>query len=152
MSAEQNRAIVKRIYREFIDELDPGAADELLAADITLHGVAAFGEGSGREEVKQGFSAFLSGFAERRTEVEDVIVEGDRIVARHTHHLKHVNEVFGVPPTGRRLSVWGIDMFRVEDGRIAEWWVIDDNLGMMQQMGIFPPPRKQEAGGASSAG
>jgi predicted SnoaL-like aldol condensation-catalyzing enzyme len=90
MSAEQSKAIVCRIYKEYLDELDPAAADELLAVDVVLHGVRAFGEGSGRENVKQGFSAFLSGFAERRTEVEDLIVEGDLIVARHTHHLNHV--------------------------------------------------------------
>ena len=76
MSAEQNEAIVRRIYKEHIDELDPSVADELLAADVVLHGVRAFGEGSGRESVKQGFSAFLSGFAERHTDVEDLITEG----------------------------------------------------------------------------
>jgi predicted SnoaL-like aldol condensation-catalyzing enzyme len=90
MSAEQNKAIVRRIYKEYLDELDPAAADELLADDVVLHGVRAFGEGSGREELMQGFSAFLLGFAERRTEVEDLIAEGDLIVARHTHHLNHV--------------------------------------------------------------
>jgi predicted ester cyclase len=138
MSAEQNKAIVSRIYKEYLDELDPAAADELLADDVVLHGTRAFGEGSGREELKQGFSAFLSGFAERRTEVEDLIAEGDLIVARHTHHVKHVNEVFGIAPTGKQLSVWGIDIFRIEDGKIAEWWTIDDNMGMMEQLGAFP--------------
>jgi predicted ester cyclase len=151
MSAEQNEAIVSRFYKEFLDELDAAAADELLADDVVLHGVRAFGEGSGREIVKEGFSAFLSGFAERHTEVEELIVEGNRVVARHTHHLKHVNEVFGIAATGQQLSVWGIDIFRFENGRIAEWWVIDDNLGMMEQMGVFPPPGEQP-GGTSSAG
>jgi predicted ester cyclase len=140
MSAEHNEAIVRRIYSEYLDELDPSAADELLDADVVLHGVGAFGEGYGRENVKEGFSAFLSGFAERHTDVEDVIAQGDRVVVRHTHHLKHVDEVLGIPPTGQRLSVWGIDIFRIEDGRIAEWWVIDDNMGMMQQMGIIAGP------------
>jgi len=105
-----------------------------------LHGVRAFGGGSGRDEVKQGFSAFLSGFAERHIEVEDVIADGDRVVARHIHHLKHVDEVFGILPTGQQLSVWGIDIFRLENEQIAEWWVIDDNLGMMQQLGAIPGP------------
>ncbi len=150
MSAEQNKAIVRRIYKEYLDELDPAAADELLADDVVLHAVRAFGEGAGRETVKEGFSAFLSSFDERHTEVEDLIAEGDRIVARHTHHLKHVNEVFGIPPTDQQLSVWGIDIFRLENGRIAEWWVLDDNLGMMEQMGVFPPPGEQP-GGTSSA-
>jgi predicted ester cyclase len=138
MSAEQNKAIVRRIYKEYLDELNPAAADELLAADVVVHGARAFGEASGRENVKQGFSSFLSGFAERRTEVEDLVAEGDRIVARHTHYAKHVNEVFGIPPTGQQLSVWGIDIFRIENGKIVEWWVIDDTLGMMQQMGAIP--------------
>ncbi len=131
MSAEQNKAIVHRTYKEYLDELDPAAADELLADDVVVYAVRAFGEGSGRENVKEAFSAFLSGFAERHTDVEDLIAEGDRIVARHTHHLKHVNEVFGIPPTGQQLSVWDIDIFRFENGKIAEWWTIDDNLGTM---------------------
>jgi predicted ester cyclase len=146
MPAEENKAIVRRIYEEYLDELDPAAADELLAADVVLHGVGAFGEGSGRDNVKKGFGAFLPGFADRHTNVEELIAEGDRVVARHTHHLKHVDEVFGIPPTDQRLTVWGIDIFRFENGQIAEWWVIDDNLGMMQQMGVFPPPGVQPGG------
>ena len=144
MSAEHNKAIVRRIYKEYLDELDPAAADELLADDVVLHAVRAFGEGSGRENIKEGFSAFLSSFAERHTDVEDLIAEGDRIVARHTHHLKHVNDVFGIPPSGKRLSVWGIDIFRFEDGKVAEWWIIDDNLGMMEQLGAIPNPGQSE--------
>jgi predicted ester cyclase len=144
MSAEHNEASVRRLYKEYIDELDPSAADELLAADVVLHGVRAFGDGYGRDEVKEGFSAFLSGFAERRTDVEDLIVAGDRVVARHTHHLKHVNEVFGIPPTDQQVSVWGIDIFRFENGQIAEWWVIDDGSGMMQQLGAIPEPGLSE--------
>jgi steroid delta-isomerase-like uncharacterized protein len=144
MSAEQNKAIVRRIYKEYLDELDPAAADELLADDVVLHGVRAFGEGYGRETVKEGFSAFLSSFAERHTDVEDLIAEGDRIVARHTHHLRHVNEVYGIPPTGKQLSVWGIDIFRFENGKIVEWWIIDDNLGMMEQLGAIPNPGQSE--------
>jgi steroid delta-isomerase-like uncharacterized protein len=144
MSGEQNKAIVRRIYKEYLDELDPKAADELLADDVVLHAVRAFGEGSGREELKQGFSAFLSSFAERHTDVEDLIAEEDRVVARHTHHLKHVNEVYGIPPTGQQLSVWGIDIFRFENGQVSEWWIIDDNLGMMQQLGAIPEPGQSE--------
>jgi predicted ester cyclase len=144
MSAEQNKAIVRRIYKDYLDELDPTAADELLADDVVLHGARAFGEGFGREELKQGFSAFLSSFAERHTDVEDLIAQGDRIVARHTHHVKHVNEVFGIAPTGKQLTVWGIDIFRIENGKIAEWWTIDDNLGMMEQLGAIPEPGQSE--------
>ena len=76
MSAQHNEASVRRIYKEYLDELDPSAADELLAADVVLHGVRAFGDGYGRDEVKEGFSTFLSGFAERHTDVEDLITEG----------------------------------------------------------------------------
>ena len=141
MSAEHNKAIVRRIYKEYLDELDPATADELLADDVVLHAVRAFGEGAGRETVKEGFSAFLSSFAERHTEVEGLIVEGEQVVARHTHRLKHVNEVYGIAPTGKQLSVWGIDIFRFENGKIAEWWIIDDNLGMMEQLGAIPQPR-----------
>ena len=145
MSAGQNnKTIVRRIYEEYLDELDPAAADELLADDVVLHAVRAFGEGAGRETVKEGFSAFLSSFAERHTDVEDLIAEGDRIVARHTHHLKHVNEVYGIAPTGKQLSVWGIDIFRFENGKIAEWWIIDDNLGLMEQLGAIPNPGQSE--------
>ena len=145
MSAEHNKAIVRRIYKEYLDELDPAAADELLADDVVLHAVRAFGEGSGRENIKEGFSAFLSGFAERHTEVEDLIVEEERVVARHTHHLKHANDVFGILPSGKRLSVWGIDIFRFEDGKVAEWWIIDDNLGMIEQLGAIPQPGQSTA-------
>jgi steroid delta-isomerase-like uncharacterized protein len=73
--------------------------------------------------------------------VEDVLVDGDRVVLRHAHHGTHRGPFMGLPPTGTRLDFQGVEIFRLqEDGRIAESWHIDDNLRLMQQLGAVPAP------------
>lgn len=140
MSSDDNIAMLRRLYAEFLDNGDENAADEILDPDIVIHGVAPFGTATGREVIKQGFRMFLSGFDERHTDVEDLVAEGDQIASRHTHHMRHVREALGIPATGKQVAVSGMDIFRIEDGKIAEWWVLDDTLGMLQQLGAIPVP------------
>jgi predicted ester cyclase len=96
--------------------------------------------GLDREGWKEFSRPFVSGFSERRLAVEDLVAEGDEVVARMTFSGRHTGEFFGVAPTGRRVRFTGIVWFRIAEGKIVKHWGEFDALGLMQQLGIMEQP------------
>jgi predicted ester cyclase len=74
--------------------------------------------------------------------VHDVIAEGDKVAARWTLTATHKGEFQGIPPTNKKLTLWGINIDRVAGGKFVEGWVSFDMLSMMQQLGLAPTPKK----------
>ena len=70
--------------------------------------------------------------------MEDLIADGDRVVARVTTGGTHGGEFMGAPATGKRISVQEVDIFRIENGKIAEAWAAVDFFGMLTQLGLLP--------------
>ena len=70
----------------------------------------------------------------------ETITEGDLVVIRWECGGTHTGNLMGVPASGNEVRVTGIDLFRIEDGQIAELWQEQDVLGMMQQIGALPLP------------
>jgi steroid delta-isomerase-like uncharacterized protein len=118
-------------------------ADELLAPDYVMHFPGAPASVD-REGHKQLVMMFRTGFPDWNETVEDVIAEGDKVVIRVTGRGTHEGEFQGIPPTGNRVTATGVGIGRIEDGRIAETWAEYDALGMMQQLGVIPPPGEPE--------
>ena len=83
---------------------------------------------------------FRSAIPDLRVVVEDIIAEGDKVAVRYTLEGTHEGELFGVPPTGKRVSIKSISVERVSDGKIIEHWRVTDSLDMMQQLGAIPTP------------
>ena len=82
---------------------------------------------------------FVAAFGQTFT-LEEVIAEGDRVVVRWTGSGTHVGEFMGIPPTGRSFTIAGIDIHRIEGGRMAEHWHVVDQLSLLQQLGLIPQP------------
>ncbi len=139
MSAEENKAIMRRYFSVF-EQGNIDLLDELLAPDYTNHTPATPDLPTGPEGVKGVVSMFRGGMPDLRVVVEDMIAEGDKVATRYTLEGTHEGELFGVPPTGQRLSIKSFTAERVSEGKIREHWRVSDNLDMMQQLGIFPPP------------
>lgn len=135
MSTETNKAIVRRYFDQVLDEQQHDLAEEFLAENIELHGS---GLAPGLEVVQQWLTMFAAAFPDGHYTVEDVVAEGDRVVARTTFNGTHKDEMQGIPATGKAVSVPSITIFRLDNGKIAEGWLINDNLGMMQQLGVIP--------------
>ena len=76
--------------------------------------------------------------------IEDMLAEGEKVATRYTLEGTHGGELFGVPPTGKRLSIKSMTIERVSEGKIREHWRVTDTLGMMQQLGVVPEPGQQE--------
>ena len=95
----------------------------------------------GKEGVKQMFRMYRAAFPDLRMEVEDVLVSGDKVVARVRATGTQQGEFMGMPATGKSVDVQLIDIIRFgEDGLAREHWGVFDALGMMQQLGAVPTP------------
>jgi predicted ester cyclase len=71
--------------------------------------------------------------------IEDMIVEGNKVVTRATVQGTHKNDFMGIAPTGKQFTMTGIWIYYIADGKIIEDWEVLDQLGMMQQLGAIPP-------------
>jgi steroid delta-isomerase-like uncharacterized protein len=120
------------------DNLD--LVDELLGVDYVNHSPGFPGQPTGPEGVKAVVAMFRSAMPDLRVIIDDMFAAGDRVAVRYTIEGTHDGELFGVPPTGRRLSIKSIGVERVSDGKIREHWRVTDTLDMMQQLGVIPRP------------
>jgi len=139
MSTEDNKALVNRYFNAAWNQGNPAVIDELFAANFHAHNPGVPNGGS-REGFKQFNSVFRSAFPNLRISQDDVIAEGDQVVTRFTVHGTHQGELQGIPPTGKQMTITGIEIVRVSGGKIVEAWVEFDQLGMLQQLGVVPTP------------
>jgi steroid delta-isomerase-like uncharacterized protein len=142
VSAEENKDIVRRFWGVW-EEGNIDLVDELLAPDYINHSPATPDQPTDPEGVKAVVGMFRSGMPDLRVVVEDMIAEGDKVAVRYTLEGTHEGELFGVPPTGQRLSIKSISIEQVSDGKIREHWRITDTLDMMQQLGVVPEPEQE---------
>ena len=81
---------------------------------------------------------FLKAFPDLHLTVEDMIAEGDKVVTRFTSRGTQTGAFMGIPPTGKQVTVSSIVIARIADGKIVEEWGLDDQMGMLQQLGVIP--------------
>jgi steroid delta-isomerase-like uncharacterized protein len=126
MSDVDTKAIVRRFLDELVNAGRPDAAPEILAADHVLHPF------DGSEPIRGGtvFAKLIAGirvsFPDWHNTLDDLVAERDRVAFRYTEGGTHRGEFDGIAATGRAVVVRGIDIVRIEDGRIAETWVSTD--------------------------
>jgi steroid delta-isomerase-like uncharacterized protein len=138
--SKENKAIARRFYEEFANQGNQSVAEELVAADMVDHNPLSPEIAPGLEGLKQTFAMFRSGFPDLTLTVEDQIAEGDKVVSRLTFRGTNKGEVMGIPATGKTVIMEVVDILRIENGRLAERWGQSDTMGMMQQLGVVPPP------------
>ena len=132
MSAEENKALVRRFVEEFWSRGNLAAADELMAADATIHQPEV-----GNVAGLKAFNTMMrNAFPDWYSTPEELIAEGDRVAARLTGRGTHQGEFYGIPPTGRRVAVPGVVFYRISGGKIVEFRGQFDAMSMMQQLGV----------------
>jgi steroid delta-isomerase-like uncharacterized protein len=136
MSIEENKAIVRR-YQEIYNSNNVNALSEVLAEDFLTPRMMP-GMPPGLEGAKAIHQATLLGMPDWHTEIEDLIAEGDQVVARITMTGTHTGDFFGIPATGKKISFTGIYIVRIANGKIVEHWGEEDSLGLLQQLGAMP--------------
>jgi steroid delta-isomerase-like uncharacterized protein len=133
--SEQMRAVAHRFFKEVVSEGRADVIPELVAEDFVEHETLP-GAPEGRDAVGWFVAAFRSAVPDLRAELEDLIVEGDKLVARSTWSGTHEGELFGMPATGKPFAMDVIDIVRFEGEKVVEHWGVSDVAGMMQQVGL----------------
>jgi steroid delta-isomerase-like uncharacterized protein len=139
MSAEQNKAIVYRYFEEIWNKGNLAAIEELVAANAVGHVAGQLVQG--RETLKQRVTLGRSIYSDLSFTIEDEIVNGAKVAVRWTHRGRHTGEFMGAAPTGKLVTVTGINIFRLAAGKIEEIWVNSDDLGEMRQLGLVAMPQ-----------
>jgi predicted ester cyclase len=128
VSLEENKALVRREQEELWNHTgNLDAAEELFAPEQA-------------EAARQEAADFRQGFPDVVSTIEDLIAEGEKVAARWRARATHRGEYVGVPPTGREVEFTGISVYRIERNRIAESWTVEDELGLLRQIGAVPEP------------
>ena len=142
MSVEENKAVVLRAFEE-INRGDLDAASECLAPDLALNG-----EQIGREAAKRRDGAMRAAFPDLHYDIEDLVAEGDTVVARWrmtgTHEGDLVGPTMTIPPTGKSIDIWGMNMYRIRDGMAEEIWERFDMMEFLGQLGVLRSPGQSE--------
>ena len=133
MGTDENKALVRRLVGEFLNQRRPDVVDEIFADDFVDH-QGALGPTGDRGSVKDFVRQGLEAFPDMQFEINDLIAEGDLVFVRLTGHGTHRGDVGGVGATGRTVVAAVMSVVRVASGRIAERWNISDVVGLMQQI------------------
>ena len=139
MSTEDNNALVRRFYDEVFNKKNLAVSDDFLDPHIIEHALPP-GLPSGSEGSRQFIGMYLTAFPDLHLTAEDMIAEGDRTVARFTMRGTHKGEFLGIPPTSKQVTMTGIQVVRITNGKIAENWINLDALGLLQQLGVISAP------------
>ena len=137
MSTEDNKALVRRFYEEFLNGHDVNQAEELFAPNYVLYFP---GGPMDHERQKQTLTVFRAAFPDLHFTIEDMFAEGDKVATRFTWRGTHQGIFQGIPPTGKQVTVSGIALNRIAEGKLVEDRTELDLLGLMQQLGVIPAP------------
>jgi predicted ester cyclase len=137
VSTEENKTVVRQYF-------DSWGTKKMLAPDFMAH-MPGVPEPMNREAFVQFQGLLLSAFPDLDPTLEEQIAAGDKVTNRLVFHGTHTGDFQGISPTGKQVTIAAITIERVADGKIVEHWINFDALGMMQQLGVVPPPGQGEA-------
>jgi predicted ester cyclase len=131
MIAEENKALVRRMVEGInVGDIE-GTVEEL------------FAPGAARR-VKRLFMKFYTAFPDWREKIVGLVAEGNTVAGRFRCSGTHLGKFLGEPPTGNRMEVEEVFFLRIENGKFVDFWVLEDSLGRMRQLGLIPPPKRSE--------
>ena len=131
--AAENKALVARFYSDVFVNWDRALVDELLSSDFRSHDWPA-GACTGPDGFWDFYDGVLAAFPDTRYVVDDLIAEGDRVVVHWRLLATQHGEFYGMAPTGAPISLQGIAIYRVANGKLMERWVVYDLHGLIQQV------------------
>ncbi|GAB7093846.1 ester cyclase [Halolamina litorea] len=134
----ENKRTARRVLEEVIGQEDLDAVDDIYTEDAVEH--TPMGDISGHEGIRESFRRNRDAFSDYTVTVEEMIAEGDTVAVRLTERGTHDGAMMGIDPTGKEFEHQTMAFMRFEDGRVAEWWVLPDSLGLMQQLGVVEHP------------
>jgi steroid delta-isomerase-like uncharacterized protein len=138
---KNNGSLVQQFVEEALNGGDIEATGKYFHDDV-VEQVPFPGQGPGLSGLKDVLRGLRTAFPDMHWSVEEQIEAGDKVLSRFQWSGTHRAEFLGVPATGRRVSVWGMVVDRFVGEKIKDTRIIMDALGLMAQLGVFPPPSK----------
>ena len=135
MTAISNKDVVRRLYKEVWNDRKLHVADEIFSKSHALNDPTFTGSAVGPAAYKTQVQRFVAAFPDLKFSVEEYICEKDKVVAAWTISGTHKGEVFGIAPTNRKISVPGITIHQLSNGKILDSQAMWDALGVMVQLG-----------------
>ncbi len=136
MTTDDNKALVQRFYDEVINQKNLAALDQFVSPNAVNHTVPA--------GLPQGPSQFLglhlNAFPDAKATVEDLLADGDKVIARVSFRGTQQAAFGSINPRGKPITVMAINIFRIANGQMVEHWGLADRLSALQQLGVVPPP------------
>jgi predicted ester cyclase len=139
MSSDESKNIIRRFVVEAFERFNAAAMPELVTPDFRTDAFAGFGVPDGPAGIQQAVAILGAAFSNARVEIDDLIAEGDRVVMRYRWAADHTGPIMGIAATSKRVQMPGILIARIVDGKLAEYWRQEDMLGLLRQLGAFPP-------------
>jgi steroid delta-isomerase-like uncharacterized protein len=136
--SEQNKTNVRRLFEEVWNKGNVQVIDELIAPTYTHHDTSTPDVGRGPEAEKKRVSLYRNAFPDIRFTIEDLLAEGETVVARWSCRGTHKGEFNGISPTNKQFNITGVSIARFTNGKMFEGYVNSDALSLMQQLGVVP--------------
>ncbi|PNE32934.1 hypothetical protein AF335_15610 [Streptomyces eurocidicus] len=132
---ERNKAVIRRVFDEFVNRGDFSVVDEIYRADVVDHQPLP-GAPKGIPGVKYTIAGLRAGFPDLHVTIEDMSAHADHVVIHNTWRGTHLGEFLGLPPTGRAIEFTGVVVWRLTGGLIAERWGIGVDSNMLAVLGM----------------
>jgi steroid delta-isomerase-like uncharacterized protein len=133
MGPEENADLIRRLHGALLSERSVDVLDDFFAEGFVSHNNPP-GLPPGVDGVKQFFATFRDAFPDAAVTIDELLVDGDRVAVATTLTGTHEGELMGMAPSGRSVAVTGIDIVRIERGRIVEHRGLTDTVGLMRQL------------------
>ena len=137
MVIQDNKELVRRYVEEVFNRRNLAAIDEFVAADEIDHTLPP-GMPPNATGTKRAIEVFLKAFPDLHVTIDDIVVEGDKVAVRFTSRGTQRGAFAGIPPTGRPVAIQSYQIGRVANGKFVEVWGVDDQIGMLRQLGVIP--------------
>jgi steroid delta-isomerase-like uncharacterized protein len=137
-TTEESRAVVLGGFEELWAERKPETADKWFTPDLTFQTTIQPEPFRGPDGFREFYGQISGGFPDYDIKVDDVVAEGNKVVLRFTFRGTNNGDYFGIPSTGKPVTMRFIEIFTVRDGQIAEIWHVANVLDVMQQLGFLP--------------
>lgn len=134
-----NERIARKVPEDIATQGNLDILEEVFAEDAVEHG-PFLQDAQGIEEIRTQLERFRGAFPDFSATVEDAVTEGDTVAMRVTLRGTHEGEFMGIEPTNKSFEVGNMVFTRIEDGMIAERWLLPDMLAMLQQVGVVEAP------------
>ncbi|PYQ33839.1 MAG: ester cyclase [Acidobacteria bacterium] len=138
-TAEKRKAVARRVFVEIFNQGRFEVANEIYAKDFVNHGVT---RDVGLKEDQDAARGWRSAFPDLRTKIDKALVDGEFVTVLWSGEGTNTGEGNGLPATGKTLKGRGITIWRISGGKIREEWSEFDQLRILQQLGLMPPPEK----------